>query len=136
MSKTLSKDSGMKIDYQFFRDTGQDPGLSWQTRTSGGPNHKGWRKKVGHCCHFAIPVSYGFLIKVRMCFDFDRGKKEKKKKLIPTWSKVLGFFLPSSSSWRFIKYWYWMLIIFFPKGVIKIELLFRTLPWSKIRISK
>lgn len=81
MSKTLSKDSGMKIDYQFFRDTGQDPGLSWQTRTSGGPNHKGWRKKVGHCCHFAIPVSYGFPIKVRMCFDFDRGKKEKKKKI-------------------------------------------------------
>lgn len=55
-------------------------------------------------------------------------KKRRKKKLIPTWSKVLGFFLPSSSSWRFIKYWYWMLIIFFPKGVIKIELLFRTLP--------
>lgn len=128
MSKTLSKDSGMKIDYQFFRDTGQDPGLSWQTRTSGGPNHRAGGRKWGTVAilpflfHTVSPSKLGCVL------ILTGEKKRRKKKLIPTWSKVLGFFLPSSSSWRFIKYWYWMLIIFFPKGVIKIELLFRTLP--------
>lgn len=88
----------MKIDYQFCRENRPEPEQSGNLEPVASPATRTGGRKWGTDAIFAIPVLYGLPIKVRICFDFDRKKKEGKEKLIPSCNKVLEvFFLLSSS---------------------------------------
>lgn len=84
-SKLPSKDSEMKIDYQFCRENRLEPEPSGNVEPVVSPATRSGGRKWGTGAIFAIPVSYGLPIKVRICFDFDR-KKKGKEKLIPSCS--------------------------------------------------
>ena len=84
-SKLPSKDSEMKIDYQFCRENRLEPEPSGNVEPVVSPATRSGGRKWGTGAIFAIPVSYGLPIKVRICFYFDR-KKKGKEKLIPSCS--------------------------------------------------